>query len=369
MNILSRRHNRILVVRPDRIGDVVLSTPVFHTLKESFPDSFIGALVSPYTSSLLTGNPYLNVIITDDPLKENFRTKIKEIREFRFDTALLLLPTKRLAYLLFFAGIPYRVGVGHILYEVITFMHGVSRKKYNPLRHELDYMLDLPKKIGAEKIWRKPEIFLNAEEKESARKFLEQRGFNTERPIVGIHPGSGHSSPNWQIERYSELANMLARSSVQTLVTGASHEKNQEDLLLKMVDRSVKTTYGELSLRELASVISQLSLLFSSSTGPMHVAAAVNTPTVSMFCPLTACSPKLWGPVGNVSKIILPPDDFCQSKCPGDPHVCTFGNGTDGIAVRKVYDAIIQSLNETDKILAGGISENFDLRGMKKELR
>lgn len=357
------------MVRPDRIGDVVLSTPVFHTLKESFPDSFIGAIVSPYTSLLLVGNPYLNIIITDDPVKEDFRTKVKEIRKFRFDTALLLLPTKRLAYMLFLAGIPYRVGVGRILYEVITLMHAVSRKKYNPLRHESDYMLDLPKKIGAEKIWRKPEIFLNAEEKELARKFLERKGFNMDRPIVGIHPGSGHSSPNWQIERYSELASMLAQSNIQTLVTGSSHEKNQENVLLKMVDKNIKTTFGELSLRELASVISQLSLLVSSSTGPMHIAAALNIPTVSMFCPLTACSPKLWGPVGNVSKIILPPDDFCQSKCPGDPHVCTFGGGIDGVAVRKVYDATIQLINETGTILAGGISHNLNLSRMPEELR
>jgi heptosyltransferase-2 len=357
------------VARPDRIGDVVLSTPVFHTLRESFPDSFIGAVVSPYTSSLLVGNPHLNVIITDDPVKENFRTKVKEIRKFRFDTALLLLPTKRLAYLLFLAGIPYRVGVGHILYEVITFMHGVSRKKYNPLRHELDYMLDLPKKIGAEKIWTKPEIFLNADEKESACKFLERKGFNTDRPIIGIHPGSGHSSPNWQIERYAELASMLAQGNIQTLVTGSSHEKNQENVLLKMVGKNIKTTFGELSLRELASVISQLNLLVSSSTGPMHIAAALKIPTVSMFCPLTACSPKLWGPVGNASKIILPPEDFCQSKCPGDPHVCTFGGSTDGIAVRNVYDATIRLINETDTIPAGALSDNSNLSRMPEELR
>lgn len=348
--IFSRNHERILVVRPDRVGDVVLSTPVYRTLRESFPDSFIGALVSSYTSQLLDGNPFIDVVITDDPGRNNFRAKVKEIRRYKFDTALLLMPTKRLAYILFLAGIPYRVGVGHILYEVITLMQGVSRKKYNPLRHESEYMLDLARKIGAEKISTTPEIFLNEEEKESARKFLGRKGFDMDRSIVGIHPGSGHSSPNWGVEKYSELAKILALNRVQVFVSGSDHEKNLEKSFLGIHDKNIKTSFGEFSLRELASVLSQMDLFVSSSTGPMHMAAAVGTPTVSMFCPLTACSPKLWGPVGNVSKVILPPDGFCQAKSPGDPHVCSFSDGTTGITVKEVFDSAIQMISNTDPV-------------------
>jgi ADP-heptose:LPS heptosyltransferase len=347
LNLFGSKHDRVLVVRPDRIGDVVLSTPVYHTLKDSFQNSFVAALVSPYTSALLEGNPYIDSVITYDPAKENFWEKVKEIRKFKFDTALLLLPTKSLAYRLFLAGIPYRVGVGHILYEVITFMHGVSRKKYIPLRHESDYMLDLARKIGAKKTWTKPEVFLSENEKDTARQFLEQKGFDVDRPVAGIHPGSGHSSPNWRPEAYSELSNMLVKNDVQVLVTGAGHEKDLERFFSESSGRNLKTTFGELSLRELVAVISQMSLFVSSSTGPMHIASAVGTPTVSMFCPLTACSPKLWGPIGNVSKVILPPDNFCQAKCPGDPHVCTYGDGSNGITAREVFDAVMQMIGNS----------------------
>ena len=350
MNLFGRYHNRILVARPDRIGDVVLSTPVFRTLKKSFPNSFVGALVSPYTSPLLKRNPYIDTVITDDPAKESLQMKVKEIRKFKFDTALLLLPTRRLAYTFFLARIPYRIGVGHILYEIITLMHGVSRKKYNPLRHESDYMLDLARKIGAKRIWTKPEIYLNEEEKESARKFLEKKGFELNRPIVGIHPGSGHSSPNWKVERYSDLADMLAHAGVQVFVTGSCREEDSQKFFSASPDKNVKLSFGELSLRELVSVISQMELLVSSSTGPMHIASAVDTPTVSMFCPLTACSPKLWGPVGNVSRIILPPDGFCQAQCPGDPHICTFGDGINGITVGEVFDEVIRMISEPEMV-------------------
>ncbi len=350
-SFFSKKHERILVVRPDRVGDVVLSTPVFHTLRASFPGCYVGALVSPYTGPLLQGNPHIDAVITDDSSREKagaFLKKVREIRSHNFDTALLLMPTKRTAYMLFLAGIPYRVGVGHILYEVITLMHGVSRRKYNPLRHESEYMLDLAKKIGAGNIWPRPEVFIAEEEKAAARKFLQEKGFDTSRSIIGMHPGNGHSAPNWKIERYRQLAVMLSRGGFQALVTGS----DKEIPLGRSFDQEgvgrVRVSFGDLSLRELAAVISQLDALVSSSTGPMHIASAVGTPTVSMFCPLTACSPKLWGPLGNRSKVILPPEDFCENRCPGDPHVCTFGEDGDGITVQPVFEAIKELFNKTE---------------------
>jgi len=358
LSIFGRNHKRILVARPDRIGDVVLSTPVFHTLKDSFPGSFIAALVSPYTGPLLKGNPYIDAVITDGPARKNLRMKVRELRKYKFDTALLLMPTKRLAYMTFLAGIPYRVGVGRILYEVITLMHGVSRRKYNPLRHESEYMLDLARRIGAQKIWTQPEIFLTTEEKDFAHEFLMRKGFDLGRAIIAIHPGSGHSSPSWKPETYSALASMLVRNGTQVFVTGADHEKYIEEFFSKITGKDIRTSFGELSLREMTSVISQMSLLISSSTGPMHIAAAVGTPTVSTFCPLTACSPKLWGPIGASSahKVILPPENFCKTQCPGDPHVCTFGDGTSGIAVREVFDAAVQTIRKTEEIPVSGVS-------------
>ncbi len=343
---------RILVVRPDRVGDVVLSTPVYHTLKKSFESCFVGALISSYTKPLLEGNPHIDVMITDDPDGESaggkrFREKIKEIRSYNFDVALLLLPTKRLAYMLFLAGIPYRIGVGHILYEVITLMYGVSRHKYNPLRHESEYMLDLARKIGARDMWTKPEIFLKEEEVHDARRYLLEKGFDTGKSIVCIHPGSGHSSPSWQVGRYAELAERLVATGRQVLVTGSEAEKKYED---KFTDLGVgvAAAFGEFSLRELAAVLANVSAFVSSSTGPMHIAAAVGTPTVSMFCPLTACSPKLWGPVGNSSKVVMPTENFCQTRCPGDPHVCTFESGGDGTSVEMVFSTAKEMLHESE---------------------
>lgn len=356
---INRENLRILVVRPDRVGDVVLSTPVYHTLKQSLKNCYVGALVSPYTAPLLKGNPYIDTVITDEPGRagvagDSFLRKRKEIASHKFDAALLLMPTKRHAYMLFLAGIPYRIGVGHILYEVITLTHGVSRHKYVPLRHESDYMLDLARRIvpgksgEVQNVWTQPEIFLTDEEKEIARNFLAKNVFDMTRPVICIHPGSGHSSPNWEAGRYAELAAMLSDSGMQVLVTGSESERAFEKAFNSGDGRGVRTAFGKLSLRELGAVISQVSVFVSASTGPMHIAAAVGTPTISMFCPLPACSPKLWGPVGTATRIVLPTEDFCRTKCPGDPHICTFQSGGEGISVETVYSEVMEFLSESE---------------------
>jgi len=333
---LNNRQRKILVVRPDRIGDVVLSTPVYHTLKDSFPGSFIGALVSPGTRPLLEMNPHVDLILTDSSTQHDFWEKVREIRSHKFDTALLLMPTQRHAYMMFLAGIPQRVGVGHILYEILTMMKGVSRRNYIPLRHESDYMLDLARKIGATAVWTRPEVFLSPDEKETAREYLRSKGITSDGKIVGIHPGSGHSAPNWTIDRYVELANRLVDSGMQVVITGDRMEYDLAAAFGRNGNPDLKNTIGELSLRQLAAVISRLDLFISGSTGPMHIAAALGIKTVSMFCPLTACSPKLWGPLGNSATVISPDELFCKTKCPGDPHICTFGTCDEGITVESI---------------------------------
>jgi len=76
----------------------------------------------------------------------------------------------------------------------------------------------------------------------------------------------------------------------------------------------------------------------------MHIAAALKVKTLSLFCPLTACSPKLWGPKGNDSEIILPEDHYCQYKCPGDPKKCLF-SGEEGINAQKVFERLKEMIN------------------------
>jgi len=315
---------RILIVRPDRIGDVVLSTPLAREIKRTYPQSFIAVLLREYTQDIYLNNPNVDKIILIDDLEDNsiksFFKKAGEIKSYKFTHSLTLLPTERLNYLLFFSGIPYRVGVGHKFYQFITFTRYVDRKKYIPLRHEADYCMDLARKIGVQSNNLDTEIFLADVEKQKVlhvrTEFLRWKKF-----LIGIHSTSGSSSPNWKADEYRNLILKLnERKDVSLVVT--------DNKIPDELNHINNVSYPNInkSLRESFINFAALDLLISASTGPMHIAAALKVKTLSMFCPLTACSPKLWGPLGNESKIIMPSENYCSTVCPGDPKKCTFSS-------------------------------------------
>ena len=331
--------DRILIVRPDRIGDVVLSTPLPREIKKTYPDSFIAVLLRKYTQDIYLNNPYVDkIILIDDGPDKSFWEKVKEIRKYKFTHSLLLLPTERLNYLLFFAGIPYRIGVGHKFYQFITFTHYAERKKYISLRHEADYCMDLARKIGVESNNIDTEIFLTDEEKGKVNLTREEL-LKGKKYLIGVHASSGNSSPNWTVEEYRKLVFSLTKEVGISVVVTDNIIPDQ----LKQIE-GVSYPNEKKSLRESIINFASLDLLISASTGPMHIAAALKVKTLSMFCPLTACSPKLWGPMGNESKIILPQENYCQTVCPGDPKKCTF-SGQGGINSDLMFSETLRLFN------------------------
>ena len=235
------------------------------------------------------------------------------------------MPTSRAAWLLFWAGIPTRVGVGRKFYEVATGMRTVSRHGYVPLRHEADYCLDLGRAIGArtdstDDVLR-AEVFVTAGERANAARELRALGLGDGDFVLGIHPTGGGSAPNWPVERWQELATALAAASgtgVVHLVTGESATPPWP-AAGRVIDRR-----GRRPLRALIADLAQCDLVVGSSTGPLHLAAALGVPTVGLFCPLPACSPTLWGPRGGDAAFVLPPPGCCPGRCPRDPKHCQF---------------------------------------------
>ena len=336
-----KRPRRILVIRPDRIGDVVLATPTIRALRRSFPDATISALVRPATEPVLRHNTHLDSILIDDwegahAGRSGFFDRLRMLRRHRFDTALMLLPTERHAWMTFFAGIPLRVGVGHKLYQVLTFARSVSRRKYTPLRHEADYCLDLARRIGAGDDGLATEVFLTDIERSDARRRLASMGWDGARPTISLHPESGRSAPNWTPEMYRDFVLTATQRfpDAQILVQLTPSNTAAHDLFAPLRSDRVFLPDNGRDLRLMMGYLSHATVAVSASTGPMHLAAALRVPTVSLFCPLTACHPDLWGPQGNEAITLLPPEAYCRNRCPGDPHVCTLegGIGADDVA-------------------------------------
>ncbi len=336
------KQKRILISRPDRIGDVVLSTPIPRAIKKQFPGSFVAVLLKEYTKDIYLNNPYVDAIITADDLFEeriSFFEKVKEIRKYNFTHSLALLPNKTINYLLFCAGIRNRIGEGTRLYQFITFTRTVSRNNYSPLRHEADYCMDLARRIGVNTSDLASEIFLTEEEKNESIAFKKEFSAG-KKFLIGIHSSSGNSAPNLPPYKYRDLViRLLEKKDYGVAVTD-----NEVPPELQNIEGAVYPNIG-LSLRESLKRFASLDCLVSASTGPMHLCAGLKVKTVSLFCPMTACSPLLWGPKGNEACIIVPEQEYCANQCPGDPKKCNFSlNG--GIDVEQVFNEIVSILNK-----------------------
>jgi lipopolysaccharide heptosyltransferase II len=315
---------RFLVVRTDRVGDVVLSTPVLEAIKSRFPQSHLSMMVSAYAAEVVKGNPNLDDVIIDDYQgrhrgAKGFLMLIKELRRNRFDAGILLRPTLRLALLLFLSGIRYRIGTGYRFFQVFFNGKVYVHRKMN-LRHEVDYNLDLLRPLGIKPEKTLPRVYLSPKDEDFADQAWRESGLNPEDTVVVIHPGSGHSSLNLPAKRFAQVADQLADElNARIILTGTDREKGLIGIVSgKMRHEAVDLT-GRTNLRQLAAVLKKSDLVISNSTGPMHLAAAVGTPTVAIFCPIFAAGPIRWGPYGEGHEVVLPPVPVCL-KC--EPRSC-----------------------------------------------
>jgi heptosyltransferase-2 len=160
--------------------------------------------------------------------------------------------------------------------------------------------------------------------------------------LVFINPASGRSSPNWIPGEYRNLATLLLENhpALQVLVSVPPGDEQMLEIFASM-QRPRYMLLTPPSLDVLMGCIAHADVLVSASTGPMHLAGALKVPTVSLFCPLPACAPSLWRPLGNDAVTLLPPEDYCSTRCPGDPHTCTL---KDGIVPDDVVRAILPIL-------------------------
>ncbi|MEK6589548.1 MAG: glycosyltransferase family 9 protein [Nitrospinota bacterium] len=360
---------KILVTRTDRIGDVVLSTPVFKSLKRSFPSMFISVLVREYTRDIVTDNLCVDEVIIFDPEGKHKTINgilrlAEEIKGKKFDAALLLFLDFKIGLLSFLSRIPQRIGPATKLAQIfLTNTLPQHRSKVD--RHEVDYNLDLAEVLGA-KLIRQSEIYIPDEIIKRVNDIFSE----LRTPIVGIQPGSGGSARNWRPERYGELANkIIDKTSAVIFVTGGPGEEGLVDEVINSIkwktsplsplitppfpspylrgglrwgyNGKVFKYIGYSGLKELSAVIKRFNVMVGPSTGPVHIASAVGTPVVSLYCPIFVCQPKRWGPIGENDIAITPDVPFCK-KCIFER--CKYYDCMDRIGVDMVFEEVLKKL-------------------------
>jgi heptosyltransferase-2 len=300
---------RILIIRTDRLGDTLLSTPVFRAVREGYPDSYIAAMVRPYTRECVEGNPYINETIIYDKRgrQKSIMNSLKfafDLRRKRFDTALILHPTNRVNLITFLAGIPERVGFDRKLGFLLT--RKISHKKEFGERHELDYALDIVRAIGLTPRNRSLFMPLRRATRKRIDNTLSDLGVSAGDRLIALHPSSSCPSKKWLPERFASVADMLIEEyGVKVVLVGGRDGKPDAEKTKMYMKHSIVDLSGKTTVSELGSLLKRCALFISNDSGPVHVASAVGTPVVAIFGRKDAgLGPTRWGPVGRRDRIL-----------------------------------------------------------------
>ncbi|MBF0122323.1 MAG: lipopolysaccharide heptosyltransferase II [Candidatus Omnitrophica bacterium] len=339
---------RILIIRTDRIGDAILSTPVIEAMRNAYPSAHIAVMARVYAKDVIEGNPYLNevIIYNKKEVEESLLGLLKfafEIRRKNFDLALILHPTNSVHLLSFLAGIPRRVGYDRKMGFLLT--DRIAHTKQLGEKHEMEYALDLVRHLGISPQHHGPFAPLNPASEKRADELFKKHGITPQDKVLALHPGTSCKSKMWSQERFAQAADELVKTSgFKVLVMGGPDEKEITGNVLKNMKSPAIDLTG-ISVSQDVSVLKRCGLLITTDCGTMHIAAALGVPLVVIFGRKQAgISPVRFGPVSKKSRV-LHKDVGCETCL---AHDCTKGFAClQAVSVKEVVDVAQSLLGES----------------------
>lgn len=336
----------LLIVRTDRIGDVVLSLPLAEIVKKHFPKCKITYLLRDYTRCLAENNPFIDniLILQEKGDKVPIAANVRELKKNNFDTCLIVYPTFQTALITFLSRIKNRIGTGYRWYSLFFTQKIFEHRKYAE-KHELEYNVNLLKAFDINVSVNPDEIKFNlqisSENESKVEKLLNEYKIDQVKPLIIIHPGSGGSAVDLPISSFEELVKMLSENLEAEIVISGSHsEKKFGDQLA--INEKIKNFTGQLSLSELISLINKSTIFISNSTGPIHIAAALGKKIIGFYPKILSCSAQRWGPYSSEAKIFIP--EISCSNCTREQ--CERLNCMNSIEMSKVYSEVLNLLNQ-----------------------
>lgn len=318
-----RKAPRILVIRPDHIGDVLFTTPALRVLRSVAPDAHIAYMVGPWACEIVKENPHLDEIIvcpfpgfTRRPKKHFLHPYVllwshaRSLRPHRFDIALVLRFDHWWgAMLAYWAGIPERVGYG--LRQMKPFL--TNAVPYVVGRHEVEQSVHL---VNAALVAGAPEVggLEFSPTQTDLRTALDLLGpVESNRRFVCVHPGAGAPVKLWRPEAFAQVADMIVqRHGVHIVITGSAAERGLAESIAGRMDSEPLVLAGRTSLGALAAVMRRCELVVGVDSGPLHVAVSQGVPTVHLFGPVDHHT---FGPWGDPTRHLVVLSDMECSPC------------------------------------------------------
>ena len=320
-----------------------MTLPALRALRLSNPGAKISLLVKPWVSPIFEKDPNVDELIIYSADYGGLRGRIRlaaQLRRQGFRHAVLFQNAFDAALIALLAGIPERTGYSRDARRLLL-TKAVPFDKYAAGLHHIGYYLSLLERAGyvMKSSRPRPWIYLSLEERLEARKKLA----GLSRPVTGINPGAAYgSSKRWPPGRFAEVAKRVVDElGGSVVIFGGPSETEIAGEILKAIRAGngeaerVRMMAGRTGLRELIALLSEVDVLVTNDSGPMHIGYAVGTPVVAVF---GSTSPELTGPVGF--------DDVVISKnvdcAPCFERTCLKGNMKcmDLVTSEEVFDAV-----------------------------
>jgi len=297
---------KILIIRNDGIGDLILSIPCFNQIKKMYPYSNLSVLVNSYNRDIIKSIPTIDNIIVYEHCNKNF---IEKLNNFKYDILICLYSTKNIYQLINKLHIETKIGPISKLASFYTFNYGVSQNRSLCLKNEAEYNLDLIKLLNP-KLYQlnykiNTKLYYNDEHLNNINLFLEKHKIKNKRYII-IHPNNNKSCKNIKIDDYCDIIDNIIDNyrNLYIILTGTLNEKHN----LMMIKNKIKYKnqiilfINTRSILNLVALIDKSSLFISTSTGPLHIASCLKKNIIGIYSKQKTTTPKRWGAFNNEQK-------------------------------------------------------------------
>lgn len=300
---------RILLVKPSALGDVVHALPVAATLRRRYPNIRLDWLVEEEAADLVTGHPALSGVVVSGRRRwlRQLRTPagiprtLGEVRRFaadlrrrRYDAVLDLQGLFKSALYVLATGAPIRVGFAEGREGAPRVLTHRVVAPPQPV-HAVERYLALAAAVDATEPVREFHIAMGPEDLAAARSHLAAARVPPGCPRVVLHPAARWRTKLWEVERWRELATSLLAEGIAVIITGSREDTGLAEAVVAGLTPPPLSLVGRLSLKQLVAVLRDVDLMITVDSGPMHIAAAVGTPVVALFGPT---DPLRTGPLG-----------------------------------------------------------------------
>lgn len=334
-----RAGENILIRGTNWIGDAVMTIPAVNAVRNAFPQARVSLLAKPWLAEVYRLCPTLDeIILFHDPGSHSGITgKIRlanELKNLKFDTAILLQNAIEAAIITWWAGIPIRAGYNSDG-RGLLLTHSVQRTKAIRKVHQIEYYLEMVKSLGCPSAGTDVHLQPGQEYDALAEQLSDAHGIGRKGMLIGVAPGATYGpAKRWYSERFADVADRLIDEfSTQIILFGSKDDRESADHVQQHSRYPLINLAGKTNLKEAIAIMARCSLFISNDSGLMHVAGALNIPMVAIF---GSTNPVATSPVGDKSVVIYKGascSPCLRETCPTDFRCM------DMISVDDVYDA------------------------------